>query len=155
MHRVINAAMIVRVANSGLFQGPYSDIVRPSACPHLLHSNLLGVQHLESSRQRLSKFHGRLYLERNRRWSSRGRSKSTRVIFLTCAYDPGFQTAQPTVIADVMFLHERGGYNTLYFTVYFGSLMVRSTHLFGLTSLATGQILTTKPGRSHYCRPHD
>lgn len=35
------------------------------------------------------------------------------------------QTAQPTVIADIMFLHERGGYNTLYFTVYFGSLMVR------------------------------
>ncbi|KAM3085823.1 hypothetical protein ACMFMG_002882 [Clarireedia jacksonii] len=34
------------------------------------------------------------------------------------------ETAQPTVIADIMFLHERGRYNTLYFTAYFGSLMV-------------------------------
>ena len=34
------------------------------------------------------------------------------------------ETLQPTVIADVMFLHERGRYNTLYFAVYFGSLMV-------------------------------
>ncbi|RVX73296.1 hypothetical protein B0A52_02938 [Exophiala mesophila] len=34
------------------------------------------------------------------------------------------ETAQPTIIADIMFLHERGAYNTLYFTVYFGSLMV-------------------------------
>lgn len=39
------------------------------------------------------------------------------------------QTAQPTIIADVMFLHERGAYNTLYFTFYFGSLMVSPTHL--------------------------
>lgn len=35
------------------------------------------------------------------------------------------ETSQPEVIADIMFLHERGAYNTLYFTVYFGSLMVR------------------------------
>ena len=34
------------------------------------------------------------------------------------------ETAQPAIIADVMFLHERGAYNTLYFTFYFGSLMV-------------------------------
>ncbi|KAI1909908.1 hypothetical protein LOZ61_004745 [Ophidiomyces ophidiicola] len=34
------------------------------------------------------------------------------------------ETAQPQIIADVMFLHERGAYNTLYFTAYFGSLMV-------------------------------
>ncbi|KAK5937053.1 hypothetical protein PMZ80_010593 [Knufia obscura] len=34
------------------------------------------------------------------------------------------QTAQPQIIADVMFLHERGRWNTLYFTFYFGSLMV-------------------------------
>ncbi|KAB8290237.1 hypothetical protein EYC80_011105 [Monilinia laxa] len=32
------------------------------------------------------------------------------------------ETAQPTIIADIMFLHERGRYNTLYFFVYFGSL---------------------------------
>ena len=30
----------------------------------------------------------------------------------------------PNVIADTMFLHERGAYNTLYFAFYFGSLMV-------------------------------
>ncbi|KAI9877678.1 MAG: hypothetical protein M1830_003158 [Pleopsidium flavum] len=36
---------------------------------------------------------------------------------------PG-ETIQPTVIADVMFLHDRGKYNTLYFAFYFGSLMV-------------------------------
>lgn len=35
------------------------------------------------------------------------------------------ETAQPTIIADVIFLHDRGKYNTLYFTFYFGSLMVR------------------------------
>ncbi|KAI9736763.1 MAG: hypothetical protein M1834_000967 [Cirrosporium novae-zelandiae] len=34
------------------------------------------------------------------------------------------ETAQPTVIADMMFLHDRGAYNTLYFCFYFGSLMV-------------------------------
>ncbi|KAH1273370.1 hypothetical protein KXW98_007321 [Aspergillus fumigatus] len=34
------------------------------------------------------------------------------------------ESAQPEIIADIMFLHERGAYNTLYFTAYFGSLMV-------------------------------
>ncbi|KAH8593063.1 putative MFS transporter [Bisporella sp. PMI_857] len=34
------------------------------------------------------------------------------------------ETAQPTITADVMFLHERGFWNTLYFAFYFGSLMV-------------------------------
>ena len=34
------------------------------------------------------------------------------------------QTIMPNVIADTMFLHERGAYNTLYFAFYFGSLMV-------------------------------
>ncbi|EEP78144.1 predicted protein [Uncinocarpus reesii 1704] len=33
-------------------------------------------------------------------------------------------TTQPQIITDVMFLHERGAYNTLYFTTYFGALMV-------------------------------
>jgi len=32
------------------------------------------------------------------------------------------ETAQPTIIADVIFLHDRGKYNTLYFAFYFGSL---------------------------------
>ena len=35
------------------------------------------------------------------------------------------ETIAPTVIADIFFLHDRGKYNTLYFVVYFGSLMVR------------------------------
>ena len=34
------------------------------------------------------------------------------------------ETIQPNVIADVMFLHKRGFYQTLYFAFYFGSLMV-------------------------------
>ncbi|KAJ5231901.1 Major facilitator superfamily domain general substrate transporter [Penicillium citrinum] len=34
------------------------------------------------------------------------------------------ETSQPEIITDIMFLHERGAYNTLYFTAYFGSLMV-------------------------------
>lgn len=34
------------------------------------------------------------------------------------------ETIQPTIVADIMFLHERGRYNTLYFVSYFGSLMV-------------------------------
>lgn len=40
------------------------------------------------------------------------------------------QTSQPEISADIIFLHERGAYNTLYFTAYFGSMIVRrSTHL--------------------------
>jgi MFS family permease len=34
------------------------------------------------------------------------------------------ETAQPTIIADIIFLHDRGKYQTLYFAFYFGSLMV-------------------------------
>jgi len=34
------------------------------------------------------------------------------------------ETAQPAIIADVIFLHDRGKFNTLYFAFYFGSLMV-------------------------------
>lgn len=34
------------------------------------------------------------------------------------------ETAQPTIIADIIFLHDRGKYQTLYFSFYFGSLMV-------------------------------
>ncbi|OBT98042.1 hypothetical protein VE01_04066 [Pseudogymnoascus verrucosus] len=33
------------------------------------------------------------------------------------------ETAQPAIIADVIFLHDRGKYQTLYFAFYFGSLM--------------------------------
>lgn len=36
---------------------------------------------------------------------------------------PG-ETLQPNVIADIMFLHERGTYNTLYFAFYFGSIAI-------------------------------
>lgn len=34
------------------------------------------------------------------------------------------ETAQPAIIADVIFLHDRGKHNTLYFVTYFGSLAV-------------------------------
>jgi MFS family permease len=34
------------------------------------------------------------------------------------------ETAQPTIIADIFFLHDRGKWNTLYWVVYMGSLMV-------------------------------
>lgn len=34
------------------------------------------------------------------------------------------ETMQPAVIADMYFLHDRGKWNTLYFVIYFGSLMV-------------------------------
>lgn len=34
------------------------------------------------------------------------------------------QTLCPQVITDVFFLHERGYYNTMYFALYFGALMV-------------------------------
>ena len=34
------------------------------------------------------------------------------------------ETLPPTAIADIFFLHDRGKYNTLYFVVYFGSLMI-------------------------------
>lgn len=35
------------------------------------------------------------------------------------------ETLQPQVIADIYFLHDRGKWNTLYWVVYMGSLMVR------------------------------
>jgi hypothetical protein len=40
------------------------------------------------------------------------------------------ETAQPTIIADIIFLHDRGKYQTLYFAFYFGSLMVGSPSSF-------------------------
>lgn len=38
------------------------------------------------------------------------------------------ETAQPTIIADVIFLHDRGKYQALYFASYFGSLTVSCSH---------------------------
>ncbi|MCJ1244824.1 hypothetical protein MMC30_002025 [Trapelia coarctata] len=38
------------------------------------------------------------------------------------AAGPG-ETLQPAIVADVMFLHDRGAYNTLYFVMYFGGVM--------------------------------
>ena len=49
------------------------------------------------------------------------------------------QTIMPNVIADTMFLHERGAYNTLYFAFYFGSLMVSST-----TNCATASLISIR-----------
>ena len=37
------------------------------------------------------------------------------------------ETIQPAVIADIFFLHDRGKWNTLYWVVYMGSLMVSSS----------------------------
>ncbi|KAJ5417932.1 uncharacterized protein N7487_001482 [Penicillium crustosum] len=34
------------------------------------------------------------------------------------------ETSQPEITADIIFLHDRGAYNTLYFTAYFGSMIV-------------------------------
>lgn len=39
------------------------------------------------------------------------------------------ETMQPAVIADLFFLHDRGKWNTLYWVVYTGSLMVCVTAL--------------------------
>lgn len=50
-------------------------------------------------------------------------------------YSNPIQTAQPEIIADLMFLHERGAYNTLYFCWYFGSLMVRNPNPFNRDTL--------------------
>ncbi len=36
------------------------------------------------------------------------------------------ETLMPQVIADIIFLHDRGKYQTLYFSMYFISLMVRA-----------------------------
>jgi MFS family permease len=55
------------------------------------------------------------------------------------------ETSQPEIIADIMFLHERGAYNTLYFTVYFGSLMVRG--LSSVVRINTNILI----GWSNYC----
>lgn len=39
------------------------------------------------------------------------------------------EAVQPTIIADIIFLHDRGKYKTLYFSVYFGALAVSSEPL--------------------------
>ncbi len=36
------------------------------------------------------------------------------------------ETLGPVVISDLIFLHDRGTYNALYFATYFGSLVVSS-----------------------------
>jgi hypothetical protein len=57
------------------------------------------------------------------------------------------ETIMPAVIADIFFLHDRGKWNTLYWVVYMGSLMVRSVqHPFGM-------VFTDRmPGVSHHIR---
>jgi len=40
------------------------------------------------------------------------------------------ETIQPTVIADIFFLHSRGRWNTLYWVFYMGSLMVAPVSYF-------------------------
>ncbi|KAI3400107.1 hypothetical protein diail_4337 [Diaporthe ilicicola] len=47
------------------------------------------------------------------------------------------ETLMPQVIADVIFLHDRGKYQTLYFSLYFGSLMVGPI-ISGAMALHTG-----------------
>jgi len=46
------------------------------------------------------------------------------IIILERIADRNVKTFQPQIIADTLFLHERGAYNTLYFTFYFAALMV-------------------------------
>lgn len=47
----------------------------------------------------------------------------------------------PNVIADIMFLHERGAYNTLYFAFYFGGIMVSLfTHHYTLWLICTRSV---------------
>lgn len=59
------------------------------------------------------------------------------------------ETAQPQIIADVIFLHDRGKFNTLYFAFYFGSLMVgHYIQCVPRTSLTRGL------GRTHHLWTH-
>jgi hypothetical protein len=39
------------------------------------------------------------------------------------------ETLMPAIIADIFFLHDRGKWNTLYWVIYMGSLMVCATRL--------------------------
>lgn len=51
------------------------------------------------------------------------------------------ESMMPQIIADVIFLHDRGKYQTLYFTIYFGSLAVRARTLFEHDTLLTSDRL--------------
>jgi hypothetical protein len=57
------------------------------------------------------------------------------------------ETAQPTIIADMIFLHDRGKYQTLYFAFYFGSLMV-------CLPLSRFAYTSDKLGWAYYLRPN-
>lgn len=57
------------------------------------------------------------------------------------------ETLTPQIIADIIFLHDRGKYQTLYFTAYFISLMVRC-----LAPTCHYRIANLLVGWTYYCR---
>jgi hypothetical protein len=76
---------------------------------------------LESKGEHIQQFHGSLHVS-DQKTSNEG--KELMINRLNGIGAGPAETAQPTIIADVIFLHDRGKYQTLYFAFYFGSLMV-------------------------------
>ncbi len=102
-------------------QGSPPNLLWQTTSPHSLHDHLLWQQHLASEGDLVQQLHGGLRVSDLGTEGSMGRADNPRLNGLGAG--PA-ETAQPTIIADVIFLHDRGKYQTLYFAFYFGSLMV-------------------------------
>lgn len=76
---------------------------------------------MESSRAKLRLFHGGICVTL---FFFAPRSYMANFVSLNGIGAGPCETIMPQIIADLIFLHNRGKYQTLYFTAYFSSLMV-------------------------------
>ncbi|KAL2388141.1 hypothetical protein RJ035_003580 [Blastomyces gilchristii] len=87
---------LIQEFDTDLAGGPTANMLWKKASADFVHLGVFNRLNVERPCHVLWEFHGRLHFEWLWGWSSR----------------------------DIMFLHERGAYNTLYFTFYFGALVV-------------------------------
>ncbi|CAD6579771.1 MAG: hypothetical protein ASARMPRED_009243 [Alectoria sarmentosa] len=91
------------------------------------HSDLAGVVHFTGVTILVLGFSNFLWVPlRSYAWKAEASSYSS---FMGAAVLTGIaagpaEALQPTIIADVLFLHERGLYNTLYFVSFYSSIMI-------------------------------
>lgn len=104
-------------------QGSFKHHVRTEVCSLVLDSSLHWKLLLEGHCHKLFKLYGRCCLNRDCRWTRRSKLLLKTFPRLQYLILPQ-QVIQPTVIADVMFLHERGFYNTLYYFSFFAAVFV-------------------------------
>jgi hypothetical protein len=102
--------------------GAHHALLGPPARHDLELPHLRVLVHMAGSRDELRVVHGSFGVR-----DPSGQARDRRL--LNCNSLNGLaagpcETAQPQIIADIIFLHDRGKYQTLYFSMYFASLMV-------------------------------